>query len=623
MNIKLFLTVLTATSCSGALAVEADTLRHVDIDPVVVTGSRSEVPVRLLPMSISTITPNEIAAAHEPSLMPLLNAHVPSLFVTGRGILGYGVSTGGSGGIKIRGVGGSPTTGVLVLIDGHPQYQGLMGHSVADAYQSMLAERVEVVRGPASVLYGSNAMCGVVNIITRRAVEDGVNTHLHASYGSYNTLTSGLSNTIRRGAFSSVAAFTYDRTDGHRDDMGFDQVSGFLKLAYDLTPQWRVFADANITHFNASNPGTVDARLLDNDSRITRGVASAAIENSYDNTSGALKFFVNWGRHRINDGYSPEAEPLDYRFNSRDHMLGVSVYQSAHLWQGARLTVGADWQRFGGEAWNRYNDGSRRYSADTTVWDVAGYAGFSQTLWQMLTLDAGARFDHHSVCGDEWIPQFGITLLLATDVELKAIASKGFRSPTLRELFMWQSANQELHAEKLWNYEVALTHWLYDRRLRYHIGAYYIDADNLIETRRFDGRPMNVNTGRLRNKGFEIETSWNGGRGFGCSANYSYLSMRHPVLAAPRHKLNVEATLSGGRWSVRPAVQYIAGLYTRLGPDERESYLLVNLNIDCRVTDMITFYVKGENLLAQKYEINAGYPMPKATAMAGVNLKFH
>lgn len=623
MTIKLFLTTLMAVAWSAALGVERDSLLHVNINPVVVTGSRAEVPVRLLPMSISTITPREIAAAHEPSLMPLLNAHVPSLFVTGRGILGYGVSTGGSGGIKIRGVGGSPTTGVLVLIDGHPQYQGLMGHSVADAYQSMLAERVEVVRGPASVLYGSNAMCGVVNIITRRAVADGVRTHLHASYGSYNTLTSGLSTMIRRGAFSSVAAFTYDRTDGHRDDMGFDQESGFLKLSYDLTPQWRVFTDAHVTHFNASNPGAVDAPLLDNDSRITRGVASAAIENRYENTSGALKFFVNWGRHRINDGYSPEAKPLDYRFNSRDHMLGVSLYQTARLWQGARLTAGADWQRFGGEAWNRYDDGTRRYSADTTVWDIAGYAGFSQTLWKALTLDAGVRIDHHSVCGNKWIPQYGVTLLLPCNMELKAIASKGFRNPTLRELFMWQSANPDLRAESLWNYEVSLSQWFLEHRLHYHIGVYYIDADNLIETRRFDGRPMNVNTGRVRNKGLEIETSWTGGRGFRCSANYSYLSMRHPVLAAPRHKLNVEATLAGGRWSVRPALQYIAGLYTRLAPDVQENYVLVNLNIDCRVTDMITFYVKGENLLAQKYEINAGYPMPKATAMAGVNFKFH
>ena len=74
-----------------------------------------------------------------------------------------------------------------------------MGHPIADAYQSMLAERVEVVRGPASVLYGSNAMGGVINIVTRKQREEGIRTDLQAAYGSYNTLQTELSNRIRKG----------------------------------------------------------------------------------------------------------------------------------------------------------------------------------------------------------------------------------------------------------------------------------------------------------------------------------------------------------------------------------------------------------------------------------------
>lgn len=68
--------------------------------------------------------------------------------------------------------------GLLVLIDGHPQYMGLFAHPISDAYQSFLAERVEVLRGPASVLYGSNAMGGVINIVTRKMQEDGMKTLL-------------------------------------------------------------------------------------------------------------------------------------------------------------------------------------------------------------------------------------------------------------------------------------------------------------------------------------------------------------------------------------------------------------------------------------------------------------
>jgi len=68
------------------------------------------------------------------------------------------VANGTAGQISIRGIGVNPTTGVLILIDGHPQYMGIMGHPLADSYVASDAERVEVIRGPGSLLYGSNAM---------------------------------------------------------------------------------------------------------------------------------------------------------------------------------------------------------------------------------------------------------------------------------------------------------------------------------------------------------------------------------------------------------------------------------------------------------------------------------
>lgn len=143
---------------------------------------------------------------------------------------------------------------MLVLIDGHPQYMGLFGHPVSDACQSFLAERVEVLRGPASVLYGSNAMGGVVNIVTRKMEEDGVRTHVGAGYGSYNTLQTEVTNRVRRGRFTSIVSGSYNRTDGHRPDMGFEQYGGYAKFGYEISGNWNVWADVNVTHFNASNP---------------------------------------------------------------------------------------------------------------------------------------------------------------------------------------------------------------------------------------------------------------------------------------------------------------------------------------------------------------------------------
>lgn len=322
------------------------------------TGARHETDVRHLSQTVSVVGRAQIESALQPSLLPVLTEQVPGLFVTSRGIMGYGVSTGAAGGISLRGLSGG-TARLMVMIDGHPQYAGIFGHPIADAYQSFLAERVEVLRGPASVLYGSNAMGGVINIVTRKMQEDGVDTHLHAGYGSYNTLETELTNRVRKGRFSSVVSGSYNRTDGHRTDMGFEQYGGYAKLGYEVAEHWNLHGDVNVTHFNASYPGPITAPLLDGDQRITRGVTSFAMENRYEKTSGAWSFFYNWGNHWINDGYTPSAGegPQDARFNSRDHMMGVSLYQSSRFFKGNRITFGFDWFRYGGHAWNEYVSG--------------------------------------------------------------------------------------------------------------------------------------------------------------------------------------------------------------------------------------------------------------------------
>lgn len=629
MKFKMF-ALLLCGSIAPVCAVRseiADSMRKEKTYPIgeiVVTGTRHETDIRHLPMTISVVDRKKIENGFQPSLLPTLTEQIPGLFVTGRGIMGYGVSGGAAGQMTLRGVGGGPTTGLLVLIDGHPQYMGLMGHPIADAYQSMLADRVEVVRGPASVLYGSNAMGGVINIVTRKMHEDGVKTDLHAGYGSYNTLETEITNQVQAGRFTSTVTGSYNRTDGHRKDMGFEQYGGYAKLGYRITKEWDVYADVNLTHFNAQNPGAVSAPIFDNKQHITRGMTSFALRNDYGKTSGALSFFYNWGRHKINDGYSPGAEPLDYRFNSRDRMLGVSWYQSASLFTGNRLTMGVDYQHFGGKAWNRYLNGDPdKTTADKTMDEVAGYIDFRQSLTHWLTLDAGLRLDHHSHAGTEWIPQGGLSFLLPRNAQIKAMVSKGFRFPTIREMYMFPPQNPDLKPEKLMNYELSFTQRFLGGVLSYGVNVFYTDGDDMIQTLPVNGRPMNINTGRIENWGVEGDIAWRICAAWSVSANYSYLHMAYPVVAAPEHKLYVGGAFTRGRWNASTGIQYVHGLYTQVKPKElTDNFVLWNANVTFRVTRWLDLFVRGENLLAQRYEINTGFPMPKATALGGVNVTF-
>ena len=603
--------------------------RSYAINEVVVTGTRSETDVRHLPMTVSVVGRPQLEASQQTSVLPVLNSQVPGFFSTSRGVMGYGVATGASGQMSLRGIGGPaqaglPTTGLLVLIDGHPQYMGLMGHPIADAYQTMMAERVEVLRGPASVLYGSNAMGGVINIVTRKMQEDGIRTNINIGAGSYGSIQTEATNRIRKGRFSSTVTASYNRTDGHRADMAFEQYGGYAKLGYDFTDNWKVWGDVNVTRFNATNPGSVMKPYIDNDQRITRGMTSFALENYYEKTSGALSFFYNWGDHWINDGYQPGGEPLQYRFNSNDQMLGVSWYQSIQLFQGNRLTVGADYFHFGGEAWNQFFDGHRETSADKSLNEVAGYVDFRQDIAAWLTLDAGARVDYHSQTGTEFIPQVGLAFHLPENAEIKAMASKGFRNPTIREMYMFPPQNPDLKPEKLWNYELSFSQRLMDNRLSYGLNVFYINGENLIiRLPNPNGSGMlNQNSGEIENWGAEANVGYQFNPVWSVMANYSWLHMENPVLASPEHKLYGGVNFRKGRWSASTGIQYVKGLYTDLDAATKENFVLWNMQGSFKATNYLSFYVRGENLLAQRYEINAGYPMPKATFMGGVNINF-
>lgn len=616
------------------------------IDEVVVTGSD----IRHLPMTVSVVGREELVKNEQPNVLPSAVVNVPSLFVTSRGMMGYGVSGGAAGGINLRGISGG-TGGLLVLIDGHPQYQGIFGHPISDSYQTMITERVEVLRGPASVLYGSNAMGGVINIVTRGMKEDGVKTDINISGGSWGTAQAEATNRFKKGKFSSTVSGQYGRSDNHRPRMGFEQYGGYLKLGYDFNENWNLWADGNVTHFNASQPGTVDAPMYEADQWITRGVATLALENHFKHTNGRISVYDNFGRHKINDGYGEGAKPQTRFFQSKDALMGVSVYQSAECDGGSRITLGFDYQNIYGDAYytsretGEVLETKNKQSAEVRNHEVAGYADFRQDI-KNVTFDAGLRVDHHSVTGLELIPQFGAVYRPISSGEIKAMASKGFRNPSTKDMYLYPPSNEDLKAERLWNYELSWRQRLtsgkyteidsvyyhdevvrvdevekYNHGITYGVNLFYMKADNMIQT----VAKKNVNTGELENWGVEAELSWTIKEHWGISTNHSWLHQENKLVSVPTYKgyLGVDWYSENHKWMASVGLQQLAGLYTAVGKDEqKENVTLLNATVKYNLNKYIALWVKGENLLAQEYEILAGYPMPKATAMGGVKISF-
>ena len=617
--------LLSAVAC---VATSLSVFAQETLQDVVVTGTRDVADVRFLPLTVTTISNEKLNEQYRTSVLPTVMEQTPGLFTTSRGILGYGVSTGAAGSMKIRGVGSGAE--LLVLIDGQPQYAGLMGHPIPDAYQTLMAEKVEVVRGPSSLLYGSNAMAGVVNIVTRQMYQDGVKTDVQVQGGSYGTIAADATNRVKLGKFTSIVGAQYQRTDGHRTNSEYEQFGGFLKLGYDFSEHWQANGDINVTHFNSSNPGSVSQPLIDNDMKITRGLASVSLVNAYGWTSGALRAYLDWGHHNIDDGYTAGADPKTYLYKHNDYIGGLTWHQIFGLFEGNVTTVGVDWQHFGGSAWNadkttgektyltKDKDGNivEKQHAD----EVAGYIDFRQTITPWLTADAGLRIDHHSVIGTELVPQGGLSFHITPQSDIKALVSKGFRNPTIKDMYMFPPATTDLKPERMMNYELSFSQRFNGRG---HFGAnlFYNKGENLITITRIDNRPRNVNVGDFKNWGLELSGDYRFTPHWCLNANYSHLRMDTPIEGAPEGKLYVGANFHQGRWTASAGLQNVSGLYITTGDDAlKENFTLLNASVSYRVVPCTTLFIKGDNILAEEYQTYAGYPMPRATFMGGVKV---
>lgn len=611
-------TLCTAFLSLGASAQVVDTTRIYRIGEVVVTGSNHATGRNLLPYTVSTVKSSRLEATGQSQLLSAISGQVPSLFVSERNVLGFGVSNGGSGGIKIRGVGGSPTNAVLMMVDGQPQFAGIYSHHVADFYETEYVDRVEVLRGPGSVLYGSNAMGGVINVITKNADRNGVHTTLSSQYGSYNTWRSSLVNTVRLGKFSSLVSLGYDRTDGIEDDFDFKQGSLYVKLGYDFSQTWKQRADYSLMNFVGNDP--IYPKLSKPEStdiyhqNITRGEASLSLSNYYERTNGCVRIYYSYGNHYIDD---PK------HFHSLDDRFGVLAYQNVRPWKDASVTLGFDYDTYTGKipvsGGNAHTEGSISTISRKSITEYSPYITFSQDWFEgALILNAGLRMANSDRFGTQWIPQGGFVIHPAEGWTVKASLSEGYRNPSFREMYLYRSANPELDPERMMNYEVIIEK-TFSRYFSMDVTGYYSKGDNLIQT--VDMK--NENAGRFINKGIEVSASSCPIDKLNLRASYSYLhTSLDNLTAAPRNQYFL-----GFGWQALPKLKMdaelkgIGGLYVS-DQTEHQNYVLLNMKITYMAFRAFELFVTLNNITNTDYMINRGYTMPGFNGMGGFKVHF-
>ena len=611
----------------------ADTTRVHGLGEVVVTGSNQATSRNLLPYTVSIVNSRQLEATGKTQLLSALSGEVPSLFVSQRNIFGFGVSNGGSGGIKIRGVGGSPTNAILMMVDGQPQFAGLYSHPVADFYETEYVDHVEVLRGPGSVLYGSNAMGGVINVITKQARQDGVHTTLSTQYGSYNTWQSSLTNMVRKGKFSSLVSLGYDRTDGLQDHFDFKQASLYAKVGYDVAKNWSLFADYSLMNFIGNDP--IYAKLRNAESNdiyhqnITRGETSVTLSNQYaaSATNGAVRIYYSYGNHYIDD---------PNHFHSLDDRFGILAYQNFSPWKMATATVGFDFNTYTGKipmsGGHAYGDGSRPAQMQTidrkSITEYSPYITLQQALFKgILTLNGGLRMANSDRFGSHWLPQVGFAVHPGDDWTLKASLAKGYRNPSFREMYLYAVANPDLNPESMMNYEASIAKH-FSRYLSMDVTAYFSEGSNLIQTASVptaDGGTTNrnMNTGSFINKGIEVSAQSHPLDVLSLRASYSFMhTSLSNLTAAPKNQYFLGIGWQAQKWlSVDAELKGVGGLYVADNV-ERQNYTLLGLRLTYRPVKSLDIFAHFDNIANVKYQINYGYEMPGFTAMGGVKVRF-
>jgi iron complex outermembrane recepter protein len=280
------------------------------------------------------------------------------------------------------------------------------------------------------------------------------------------------------------------------------------------------------------------------------------------------------------------------------------------------ITTGVDFKRYGGIAENQ--TAGLEYG-EHFVTEYSLYVLVQQRLLEVLTASAGIRYNHHNLFGWEPVPQIGIAAQVSATTTLKASASKGFRSPTIRELYLFPAPNPALQPERMWNYEVGLLQNL-GELASIELNAFVAEGRNIILTSGIYPNMKLSNSGTFTHRGIEFNVRITPLSSLEFDLSYSFLEPGNQTNANPGHK-----AYFGGMFRIPPVTfslgaQYVADLYgADYGGSPLPDYLLLNARVTTMIVGGFSAYLAAENLLGRSYQILSDYPMPGRTVFLGLN----
>ena len=468
-RITLFFTCLCLAATTAAAQTSPLASTPADLAPVIVTANRAPTPAGEVAASVTVIDSAQIADSGASNLGQVLRD------VAGLEVLSYGPA-GATTTVSLR---GSESDQVLVLLDGVRLNSPQNGEFDFSALPVPLSdiERIEIVRGPASTLYGSGAVGGVIQIFTKKAASEP-STRADLSTGKYDTRSAGFSTSQRKGPFSYALAAARDHSLGYRTNSALDQDRLDGRFALDLPADFSLKLAGYHLQKEIGVPGSTafpspSARQKDGDTYLSLALQGPA---------GPWQLSVRTIYDRLDERYGNP----DYAEN--DHYL----VQTRGVEAQGNLDLGRQRLTLGGEAYRDWLEStSTNGGHHQTRW--AGYGQDTILLPAKVLLELGLRYDAHSDFSNEASPRAALVLPVTSSTRLRLSAGRSYRAPTLNDRFYSDSygfhGNPDLKPETAWEYELGIEQQLGSRG-HLSLAAFRRDVRDLIQWQPVD--PNNV-----------------------------------------------------------------------------------------------------------------------------------
>jgi vitamin B12 transporter len=599
------------------------------LEPVVVTATRIETPVAEVTAAVTVIPGEEIEARRYATVEDALRA-VPGVEIQRSGPVGKLVTT------RIR---GASSGQIQVLIDGARVKSATAGVFDFSEISPDQIERIEVVRGPQSTLHGADAIGGVINIITKRG-RGPLTASLAVEGGSLETHRERFTLSGARGPFDYALFGSLYETRGELDnDDSRQRAAGGrlgLRLPFGIALSLSGRYAKTRTDLPVDDVAPAGVTLdPDSQQQVESRTLTLALEQKP----------VAWWEHRLalhgywsNLGFQDPFTPGTTDFGDTRSQINtvrreIEWVHALRLVPWNVLTVGAEYRHEEGAVRSVFAGFPTRFTERLVT--RAAFVQDELRLWDRVILNGGVRYDDSSVFGREVTPRAGAAVVIKeTGTKLRGGWGRGFRAPTINDLFFPDFGNPGLEPERSASWEVGADQALWQRRLRLQATYFHNRFEDLIQFVFAGGVFLPQNVARARTQGVEVGAELDALSWLVLHGSYTFtdtedLDTGLPLRRFARHRWSVGATAEPIRaLSLFVEAHVVSSQFDGPAAPRNDGHVRVDVGGTYRLSRRtgpwpgLDGYLRVENLLDERYAEVRGFRAPGLHAIVGLKATY-